>query len=315
MSQLHNQLKHIYFLLLSLVVSLYAATTSAAEDKIVVFGDSLSDPGNAFFLTGQSSVRPFSLLPDAPYARGGLHFTNGKTWIEQLAKQLHQHAGPAFQAGNAFTNYAIGGARASSMRENDLITQVNAYLALKAQQVAADALHVIFVGGNDLRDAILALSTDPSGETSAAILQAAVTGISDSILALQGAGAQKFLVVNAPDLSLVPAIRLQGPVAQFYARLMSSQFNQALQSALNGLRTIFGLNIKELDVFLIINQAVANPQAHGFVDVEHTCILPGVVAKAVCNQPDDYLFWDGIHPTEAGHKLIAQGAYTVLQAE
>ena len=67
-------------------------------DQIVVFGDSLSDPGNAFALTGQHLTPPtygmttpedlLTLIPDAPYAKGGNHFSNGPTWIEDLGKSI-----------------------------------------------------------------------------------------------------------------------------------------------------------------------------------------------------------------------------------
>jgi phospholipase/lecithinase/hemolysin len=30
-----------------------------------------------------------------------------------------------------------------------------------------------------------------------------------------------------------------------------------------------------------------------------------VVMNAVCADPDHYLFWDGIHPTRAGHLIIS----------
>ena len=47
-------------------------------NSLVVFGDSLSDPGNKFALTGLSNVPPYDLLdpfvvPNGPYARGGHH--------------------------------------------------------------------------------------------------------------------------------------------------------------------------------------------------------------------------------------------------
>jgi phospholipase/lecithinase/hemolysin len=88
---------------------------------IVVFGDSLSDPGNAFALVGGTNTPPdysvdFFLVPDQPYARGGHHFTNGATWIEQLAQSegLAANAQPAFRGSSAgATNYAVGSARAS----------------------------------------------------------------------------------------------------------------------------------------------------------------------------------------------------------
>src|SRR5438270_1787817 len=62
-------------------------------DRIVVFGTSLSDPGNAFALTGRN-LRPQDvrfdefLIPAFPYAEGGNHFSNGPTWIEQLARTI-----------------------------------------------------------------------------------------------------------------------------------------------------------------------------------------------------------------------------------
>jgi outer membrane lipase/esterase len=31
-----------------------------------------------------------------------------------------------------------------------------------------------------------------------------------------------------------------------------------------------------------------------------------------CQAPDEYLFWDGIHPTRAAHTIVAQAAASVL---
>jgi phospholipase/lecithinase/hemolysin len=32
----------------------------------------------------------------------------------------------------------------------------------------------------------------------------------------------------------------------------------------------------------------------------------GVIQNAVCEEPSDFLFWDGVHPTAAGHRIVAR---------
>lgn len=298
-------------ILIGALALLFASAAGAGNKRfadIVVFGDSLSDPGNAFVLTGQTSRAPFDLIPSAPYARGGLHFSNGRTWAERFATALGRRSGAALRAPGVFSNYAIGGARAGAAGATDLGAQVNLYLASHGG-AKPDALHVIFIGGNDIRDALAALASDPSGATSGVLLSRAVTAIADNLVALAGAGATRFLVFNAPDLSLVPAVRLQGPLAQGAALFLSAQFNQALDLALDSVSALVPVaDITRFDLFTLFNTVVAAPALFGFSEVEQTCITPGVIVKAVCKHPKRYLFWDGIHPTRAGHRLIAERA-------
>jgi len=46
-------------------------------------------------------------------------------------------------------------------------------------------------------------------------------------------------------------------------------------------------------------------------NVTTPCITPRV-APFTCQQPDEFLFWDGIHPTGAAHAILAQEAGRVL---
>ena len=298
------------------LVTLFSAALAVAGDdrRLVVFGDSLSDPGNAFVLTMNVEIPPFQLIPAAPYARGGLHFSNGPTWVEQLAEELdaERSAGPALRKPLVFSNYAVGGARARPEGAFDLGTQVNLFLRDVAGIAPGDALYVVYLGGNDVRDALTALATDPSGVTSSVILQGALISVRDNLLRLQAAGARRFLVPNAPDLSLVPAVRLQGPAAQGAARWLAGGYNANLALLLSGLETATGMSITQLDVFALLNEVVAAPAGFGLRNVEEPCIIPGVTVRPYCVKPDRYLFWDGIHPTRAGHGIIAARAVDVL---
>lgn len=295
------------------------AAAQATFDRIVVFGTSLSDPGNAFALVGGTntppdwSVDPF-LVPDRPYARGGHHFSNGATWIEQYAQPrgLSASVNPAFRGASAkASNYAVGGARAREVPNNmHLALQVGSFLSNVGGVAPPQALYVVEMGGNDLRDALLA---GPSG--AAAIIEAAITSIAAHIGTLYGAGARKFLVWNAPDLGLTPAIRafdVLVPGTAAAATGASQLFNYHLDFALGMLQAdLPGIEFVRLDVFQKLQDVVAAPENYGFTNITAACITPGV-PPFTCKKAAEYVFWDGIHPTRAIHAILAHEAAAVL---
>jgi phospholipase/lecithinase/hemolysin len=284
-------------------------------NQFIVFGDSLSDPGNAFVLLNTVTIPPFqSLIPSAPYARGGLHFSNGATWIEQLSLADHAAAssGPALRLPGVFTNYAVGGARARLAGPFDLTGQIDRFLTDFAGTGPAEALYVVWIGGDDLRDAVAALATDQSGATSFAILQQTIAAIQSDLLILYGAGARNFLVLNAPDLGLAPEALQQGPLVQFYASFFSAQFNVGLEQMLSTLQAVLGVPIVRPDIFELMHEVVAAPADFGLTDVSDPCIALNTTVQPYCKRPDEFLFWDGTHPTVAGHRLVAERVNALL---
>lgn len=291
---------------------------SPAFSEVVVFGDSLSDPGNVFALTGQYSVRPFAPIPSAPYAIGGMHFTNGQTWVERLSRALGSPtgAGPALRAPHFYRNFAFGGARAranSAAASPHLGAQVGMYFANTGGTVAADSLHVVWFGANDVRDALEALAADPSGAASTAIVGAAVTAVSNNIVALWSAGGRTFLVPNVPNLAMTPAVAAQPAVVRGAAAQLSAGYNAALEGALATLQSrLPGARIVRLDVFGLLNGVVAAPAPYGIVNTTAPCLSFGVYVGAICTNPGRYLFWDAIHPTAAVHGILATSAASTL---
>lgn len=291
---------------------------SPAFGEVVVFGDSLSDPGNVFALTGQYSVRPFAPIPSAPYAIGGMHFTNGPTWAERLSRELGSPtgAGPALRAPQLYRNYAFGGARArsgSAAASPDLGAQVGMYLANTGGVAAADSVHVLWLGANDVRDALESLAADPSGATSSAIVGGAVTAVGSNIVALWSAGARTFLVPNVPNIAITPAVASQPAIVRGAAAQLSGAYNAALERTLATLQSrLPGTRIVRLDVFTLLNGIVAAPAPYGITETEAPCLRFGVYVGAICWDAGRHLFWDAIHPTTAVHGILAKSAASTL---
>lgn len=305
-----------------MVAVLIAMGAPSAEkapfSRFVVFGTSLSDPGNAFALAGGTNTPPhydvdFLLVPQVPYARGGHHTTNGATWIEQLARArgLAGTVRPAFSGSDRHaTNYAVAAARAREDGLNvNLSEQVDTFLARFEQHAPDDALYAIEMGVNDIRDAVGAYAAGGDGQP---IIEAAIFAMSQNIQRLYFAGARKLLVWRVPNVGLTPAMRSLGPQAMALGGKVTLGFNAALDAALVQLSLALpGLDIMRLDADQLVNDIVAAPGAYGLSNVTSACITPDV-APFFCKQPDEYLFWDGIHPTRATHSIVAETAAVVL---
>ena len=67
-----------------------------------------------------------------------------------------------------------------------------------------------------------------------------------------------------------------------------------------------------LDISSLLDDVLVDPSDFGLANVEDSCLASGVVRGAVCERPDRYLFWDGEHPTRAGHRIIARAALHAL---
>ena len=298
--------------LLLLALSALPAAARADESRhLVFFGDSLTDPGNHYIAFGQVSRPPYQPVPIYPYAMGGHHFSNGPTWAEDMTDELDTPVSgkPALREPGVFTNYAVGRARARPgapvFPDFDLGTQVGAFLTDFGGQAPANRIYVIWIGANDLFDALEALQLDPTGATSIGIIQQAIGATAESMQMLWGAGAREFLVLNLADAALTPYVRSLGPVAQGASTQLTAAYNGALAQALAALGALPQIQIRQFDINAFLHTVVSSPAHYGLKDVQDSCLSFGVLTNAVCAEPDRYLFWDGIHPTRAGHLLIS----------
>ncbi|HSB25070.1 MAG TPA: SGNH/GDSL hydrolase family protein [Burkholderiaceae bacterium] len=299
-------------------------------DRVVVFGSSLSDTGNAFVWLSEPAnqgcgtrlnVPPYdalddNLTPEGPYAKGGHHVTNGATWVEDLARHLALagNARPALRhGGGKASNYAVFGARAVTFPcRFSLPEQVGAYLT-DFPQTSGQTLVALEIGSNDVRDALVAAAL--LGQDPTPLLQQALASLADRVGLLQAYGARKFLFVNVPDIGKTPAVRqvdAQFPGFAGLATALSQAYNQGLAGVVQYVNGT-GAQARVLDVYTLLNQVVADPAAYGMTDTSTACVTPNV-PPFQCKTPDSYVFWDGIHPTRAMHAIVGQQAIVVVSA-
>jgi phospholipase/lecithinase/hemolysin len=224
-------------------------------------------------------------------------------------------------------NYAYGGARTDYVSPGlpptalSFNQQLDAYYG---SHVTADpnALYVLWIGANDMADAIKAAALGNTTAITTAVTTA-VGGIGNAIGGLASLGAQHFLVPNLPDLSLTPAIRAFGSAGlTALAHGASAGFNTNLATTLD-LGVFAALDIRTLDAFAAQTEITANPVAYGFSNVTQACYtgevdgsaLPHGPTPSVCADPAAYLYWDYEHPTAALHAELAGRAYAAAVPE
>lgn len=254
--------------------------------QIYVFGDSLSDPGNVF-KASQGQVPP-----SPPYFQG--RYADGLVWTEYLAQQLKIDA-------NANANFAYGGATTGNSQQVPfgLLTQIDRYQASDST-ASTNALYIIWAGANDYLG---------GGNSTNLPVENSVTAVKS----LVQAGANNILVVNLPDLGELPVTRNSQRAKALSS--LTQKHNSQLATALKNLRQQLQSesNIIYYDVNEIFNQAIDNPTKFGFTNVTDTCLNIERSQYVVCKNPDEYLFWDYIHPSTAAHKLLAETVLTKLR--
>ncbi|MTJ47786.1 hypothetical protein FJR05_07770 [Dolichospermum sp. UHCC 0259] len=250
--------------------------------NLVIFGDSLSDTGNAYKASGNT-------FPPSPNYQGRL--SNGLIWVDYFAPDL-QFTNPSIQ------NYAFLGANTGvsntfgQITVPGLLTQIQQFKTVNANSIGKDGLYVIWAGANDF----LNLAADNTQAVTNAVNNA-VTNIGSAIATLAELGAKEIVVGNLTDLGSLPASIANNNVAN--ARAISIGFNTALNQALTNLEPALNVDLSLVDIFGLSTAVQTNPANYKFTNITQ----PLITATSPVN-PDEYAFWDDVHPTTRLHQLV-----------
>jgi outer membrane lipase/esterase len=172
----------------------------------------------------------------------------------------------------------------------------------------------VWGGANDIFFQLGALG---AGAIAPAQLQANVIGAAETLARqvgiLNAAGARNVVVFNLPDMGRTPFGAASGQAAQISA--ISGLYNTALIGGLDAL----GAPTIRVNIQALLNEVETNPAAFGIANV--TTPACGTTPSLLCtrtnlvtpNAASTFLFADGVHPTSAGHALIAQAVESMIE--
>jgi phospholipase/lecithinase/hemolysin len=293
--------------LLSLCLALVLLRVSYADEKVVIFGDSLSDNGNALALTQGA-------IPASPYGhtynKSGTdlgdtfpgRFTDGQNWVDYFPG-VAKSFGVDVQAATAYfespqsataTNFAVGGATSGegnvfSKNLPGFQTEVCTYLN-SGQQASGNDLYVIWIGANDFSAEMEPAQT--------------VANIEHGIAELSAKGARTFVIINVPDISLTPLVKSLGGATVLAAKQFVITANVLLAVQLPQFALLHGISINLVDINAILVPLVYSPGSFGFTN--STGAAYNTTTGVVVSDPNEYIFWDGFHPTTDVHYIGAE---------
>lgn len=266
--------------------------------NLLVFGDSLSDMGNA-----KDSVLNVPDVP--PYWQG--RFSNGMVWIEYLSQAYGvttTHGSGTSPGDNRAFGGAQTGAGFSYLLLPNVGSQISSYLANVQSSFASNDVVSLWAGGNDF------LYGTANADT-------IITNMESHIRQLESAGATTFIIPNLPPLEKTPEILSRSQTQQQNIASEVVSYNNKLASLISSLQLELGINVYSVDAYTIFNDIIDNKDALGLTNTQSAACSgnAGLLPLPICNNgdpvvanADEYIFFDKAHPTRAMHQYIGRFA-------
>ncbi|MEN3972217.1 autotransporter domain-containing protein [Sphingomicrobium sp. XHP0235] len=296
-------------------IALPQAAQAQRIDRIVAFGDSYADDGNAFELGG---IDPVTTVV---YSNG--RFSDGTNYIDSLSDILNAPV----------DNFAIGGAQADGDNVNaglpGLDFQIGSFLAGGSLGIPGvpnvfpsvsgtfdeNDLVTFNIGGNDSRDYQL-LGGTVAGASAAA--QGSIAGATQALGAVVQAGARNISWIGGNSAALPEVVAQPNPAS---AAAIRTAYNDAYVAGVTPVLAQLasqGVMVHYLDLDVVGANISNNLDAFGFSSLSCTPFNPANPATLGCAldsavASQSVYYGDGVHLTSAGFNVIAR--YVALQLD
>ncbi len=331
-------MKRLTFLAFCLFSLLNLQAFATEYNKVVIFGDSLSDNGNMYNYS-------MHLIPNSPpYFEG--RFSNGPVWSEYIAGSK----GTKTEGEERLLDYAVGGAGAIISKDENLpyslSAEISNFLYLHTYEDKSKMLYSLWIGANNYINGPTNIEE---------ITDAVVEGIHDNLEMLIKRNAKNFLIFTLPDFGESPQ-GMESGNPQLLSTLVKVH-NSKLKNMVEELKANNPtLKVVLFDIIEVINDLKNHPEIYGLTNTTEPCYLGGYmlrphqanlitwlskqatpyqlssshiesllsvpdyreatrVAEYFANYKnqedgedlncDNYLYWDHLHPSAKAHEILA----------
>jgi hypothetical protein len=311
---------------------------------LFIFGDSTVDSGNNNYIDTipreQANFEPYGLNDFFQFPTG--RFSDGRIIVDFIAEYAKLPLIPPFlQPSIEYVNgvnFASGGGGVLSETNQglviDLKTQLKHFKEVgksfrkklgdeEANKLISDAVYFISVGTNDY---LVNLGTPEKQVLNQPqeFVKMVIGNLSAAIQELYTLGGRKFGFLNLGPLGCIPGIRAKNPKNNSGGcfedvNYLSLRHNHALDSLLNDLNCeLPGFKYSNVGFYNWLLDRVENPSIYGFKEGVDACCGIGeyrgifscggkreVKEYKLCENRDEFVWWDSYHPSEKLHQQLA----------
>ncbi|XP_077231375.1 GDSL esterase/lipase At1g58525-like isoform X1 [Tasmannia lanceolata] len=309
---------------------------------LIVFGDSIVDPGNNNILTTlvKCNFPPYGrdFLQHKPTGR----FSNGKIPSDMIASALGikellpAYLDPQLKPQELLTGVSFA---SSGAGYDNLTAQIMSVLSLwdqlelfkeyieklkaitgeeRAARIVSHSIYIVIIGTDDLANTYFGTTLRRAHYNVASYADFLVGSASSFYQELYKLGARKIGISGLPPIGCVPAQRtLAGGIyrdCEASYNQAAINFNLKLSKAVEVLNTeLSGSTMVYIDIYTSFLNLIQRPFDYGFMETSTGCCGTGKLEVAIfcndlnpytCTDVSKYVFWDSYHPTEKAYKII-----------
>lgn len=275
-----------------------ASSYTLPFNRIVAFGDSLSDNGNLYTATA-------GLVGKGNYYHG--RFSNGPVWVEYFSHKL----------GIDLYNWAVAAAPSDFGNFFDLFKSVpytlqhelaNFTSTIDELNITEDEiskmLFTLLIGGNNFVHDIKSTPEEISDD---------YINFTDALVQL---GAKYIMVINLPDLAIAPRYNTDNEKS-YEIRKRVQTTNDLIEQKIRAYRLEHPeVMFYDINLFKYTDDAMLNPSKYYLKNISDRCYTGGFSesynAQKICDEPETHLFWDDLHPSTTFGCQTASIAVNIL---